>query len=1773
MRKLIHAKREAEPEKAENAFRTSRFMALLSLALAAATTGQNGTNINDFRHNKDMAAQKMKAPSQAEVEAQQQAVKMVAAFKEFILTGNAQKKTEFNAIFDANSSAAFKSATSAEFKKTVVADPKLGPMVEAWKKKFGGFDATDFLAFVDGARAAANDAALYEQLKKSGPEITKGVLDPLVAIYVGPAVESASVAAGTFVGMLAAYKRSDRERSANNLRRELTTCTTSGGEFVSGFYTALSKALNDQSPQAAAILKAYAKDRSITKMNSQEFSKMLDAIVVITQEVYAPPYNMAMLQARHGPTFTQAVATYISAQKAAATQGEQMAELKEQLGARLANAKRYATENGLLDVKVGTKTLGEIIGEWEKRRTGAKTLQELQALNPEIPGIQTLHDLEMRIGTSQRLLEEAINGDKDFYVTLGASAWVRNVQSEVANLRNLQNDPMRAKFAAAMLTKRSLDVKDLEGFLDAVVSANTNMSGMLTSLDAFLASETNPEARMYKVGETFGTVHQLIDAMAEKLKPLRPRSTEDELRAEIDRRFMIQFVPATLKDVKTDRVATLEKTYTAMAQDEKFIDFRRNFSNDLNQYISLLQGNASPTNAERMNMASQTLALFRSVESVNRQVNDAKTQVRSIQTDGTPLMETIKGSVALNIGVASNADDAMVQALKSSEVTQAIFSAYAITINMTGQPTMDMVIAQLNNKVKPIDNTPSTLTPAQQANVQAFIASLQGMRQQVNNIMNGVNTAQAPSISLQYAYGAYAALGAYYGPDWRNGLKNKNEEMAKACSFIVGYSTLPPAYGALAAQKTSEALLRSFDDASIGLITRAIASYSQPMIQGEYYDMVITYYDVVSARISNMFTDISSVRADRLEGQEDVRIRTPSEAPDYRDMYIPSINLTIRVYKKIYEEWANEANGVLRVNRSPNITEGPTGTPYILNTAATFMDRRLVESGVNLPLPFIRLPLVLKNISVLAPSELPPVGEALRASGGLDMSYHSTTVERSLDRGAAYGASIAQQAGFSLPNAATVGNILSQIAHNNSKDQLTVMSTNDVLFRQQFDNALATLPPAQAAAITAEETNLATSTMMSSLGNFTSSEKRVSSAFEETATAGAEREGGLTTRATERYALSKEEYTVDGVTTSLNKIETGQVEVTNWVIPAPAGKEGARKAGDYYLVRDVKFDMRNVNDKNQAVSALFSGTWPAGATDAVYLERHEDYDGSTYFEAHAYHRDPTGSFGGAQTMTLTADEAKSMYWGPYQTAMQKLYAGGAVKRGDFIAELDGAVLFSGAFTGKESVSLKQLQGIGGALEPVERYGGSVDYEQTRNGRTMEAFISRDPKNLKFWVGRFTAENLQVDEDGKRRFYGEMQYVEASKAEIKGYLSIAKNSGGTSFWNTAQGAFNAQKKLRNEMLGLQYGGIGAGRMLSETDELGGGKIYGVSADMMKGLVASALYKKYREDNLAGTQYGSDLETMLVSFGVRNMFLQGLEAGAGWEIVQNEGAGFLKYQWAPVNGRPSSVELGAYIFTQDKRVYPMLGKFIEWTPGEGGIRVSNEAYYVLPVQGIGDEVRLRSNPFNLSVGGGVISDIGGGGHLGLMFPVKRGWMLGMFGAVGQDVYTDKNLTQGEFMLGGIHTLSKGTGEGLRLSTITTSLSGIEQSLARQIGPTGDAGQMDLTFGLNWYDAGRGSSFGANIGAMIWGTKLTEATDATTKKTTEGNEVAATLGVSYKAMSLGSRMLDPTFALTGRLGVMGTGETIETPLDVSKSSADRVDWTISAKFSTAIGHKAKK
>jgi hypothetical protein len=102
--------------------------------------------------------------------------------------------------------------------------------------------------------------------------------------------------------------------------------------------------------------------------------------------------------------------------------------------------------------------------------------------------------------------------------------------------------------------------------------------------------------------------------------------------------------------------------------------------------------------------------------------------------------------------------------------------------------------------------------------------------------------------------------------------------------------------------------------------------------------------------------------------------------------------------------------------------------------------------------------------------------------------------------------------------------------------------------------------------------------------------------------------------------------------------------------------------------------------------------------------------------------------------------------------------------------------------------------------------------------------------MSFWVGRLTAENIRVEANGRRKFYGEFAYLKSDDTEIRSFIGLAKNMTA----DDLQGAAIVNHIFGRDYMGIRYGGVGIGRLLRETTEgteaLGGGKIYGVDRDM-------------------------------------------------------------------------------------------------------------------------------------------------------------------------------------------------------------------------------------------------------------------------------------------------------------------------------------------------------
>ncbi len=293
------------------------------------------------------------------------------------------------------------------------------------------------------------------------------------------------------------------------------------------------------------------------------------------------------------------------------------------------------------------------------------------------------------------------------------------------------------------------------------------------------------------------------------------------------------------------------------------------------------------------------------------------------------------------------------------------------------------------------------------------------------------------------------------------------------------------------------------------------------------------------------------------------------------------------------------------------------------------------------------------------------------------------------------------------------------------------------------------------------------------------------------------------------------------------------------------------------------------------IGGFLSGLGPAGA-DTYMLFRRNQTGKDVTLDAHLYKRAANGSYIESDATTLTADQAQQLYGRAFSRPMQRLYAGGRIgpKTADPMVQLDGALLFSGPWTAGYT-SLEQFQGAGEAVRFLKEWGEYVDYEHTRSGKANGAFGQFRPDNAHrdFWVGRLSAENLRMDETGRRRYYGEFVYMKSDDAEVKGFVGLAEDF----TWSRFSGAGIVNKVLGTDFLGLNYVGGGGGRITREGEQAietaGGGKIYGVSKDSFRGVVASALYKTYTEKaqvQLPVTELSAEAQT----FYDQNPILQGV-----------------------------------------------------------------------------------------------------------------------------------------------------------------------------------------------------------------------------------------------------------------------------------------------------------
>jgi hypothetical protein len=990
------------------------------------------------------------------------------------------------------------------------------------------------------------------------------------------------------------------------------------------------------------------------------------------------------------------------------------------------------------------------------------------------------------------------------------------------------------------------------------------------------------------------------------------------------------------------------------------------------------------------------------------------------------------------------------------------------------------------------------------------------------------------TIPLEYAYGVYSMLRDTYGKNWAGSLIGRDADMAKVCALISGMSTVPAPYASYMLSKAGGTLLKTYDDASIAIIASVIAGNSQMFVQGDYQHLLLGYYNALPEKIRQLFPDITAVQAERREPGYQVMIKTPSEDRDYADIFMPAANIRIRLPKRVYEDWITV--GILQVAKAPSLVDGAAFSPDFLNVMGTFIEKSMLEGTVNLPTPYMTLPLILRS-GQLGPDNLPPVGEWIAADISSDV-----TVDR----------------------------------------QYTATQT---------------------------ATTTSTATTINAALNFA-------------------REGATTT-GNGSYTITESTGTE---TEQVGSIEVQNLRVTKMPLLGRVD----------YNVNTFDFNINQVGSRLQTIGTSLSAVAPKGAETAILFQRNEaapataGAQGDVTLTAHLYQRAANGSFILSDAVTLSQDDAQSMYEQAFGRPLQRLYAGGRVQpSGNVMAQLDGAMLFSGPWT-SDYTKLEQLQGTGGALQ-VSKWGGYIDYEQTRSGRAAGAFGHFMPDKQAFWVGRLTVENVRQEGNGQRKFYAEGSYTKVDETEMRGFLTFAKNM--TS--DDIQGAAVANHMFGRDHFGMRYGGTALGRLITEDqsgrETTGGGRIYGVSKDMINGVVASAVYKTYAQkteaqtpltlsssaqafynNNIALTnalrqlnasqdvkqrlyllltstnpteiqtytshgitvdqsgnvtlgansaqwlqtyvsQQGSatsqqtlhaQTTQMLVSAGVRQAIGSqlNLESGAGWDVLNNQGAAMLNFDWTPLSDLVSDVGLRAYFITRDAAVIPIIGGMAGFTPLPM-TKFITEAYY----PGLG-ELRLRMPFLEIALGGGEIKDIASGAHLGIRIPLGMRWTLGAATSLSSDYLKAeaKRLTQQEGIIGVIFTMPYSDKAGFRLANVFGSFAFINQNQELAAVAAGKAFEWDATAGLNWVTSR--STITGKFGSQYW--EATTPQEFHSMYSLTGGMTYSTRTLKFKGMPM---LINP--ALSGNVAV-GT-EDIETATSNTSRLNLRVNFTASTLF----------
>ena len=692
-------------------------------------------------------------------------------------------------------------------------------------------------------------------------------------------------------------------------------------------------------------------------------------------------------------------------------------------------------------------------------------------------------------------------------------------------------------------------------------------------------------------------------------------------------------------------------------------------------------------------------------------------------------------------------------------------------------------------------------------------------------------------LSLETQFELYRLMNKTYGAGWENTIDDtdwaKFAVLANSLqgSHINPIDGIPPAYAPYLLQQLGPKLLEQ-DPAVIEVVLSAVQRYSQVFTSVGDYKGLQAYYKTLPEKFNKLFADIFAAKDQVKEEYADVRIRTPLEefAPQ---LYIPGAQISINIPKHIYRAFGEQIEA-LRLAQVARITQGPAAAPNLVDVENLFFYTDMIEPRINVPSPFISIPLALSKINELAPDKIPEVGEWYEASlteAGVYSENESSTQEttylsnRTNVKGVGEGKdaeaeyTVTRQTRQLVGDAAKAAKAPLTGINRELSDLDTQLNGSGGLEEQRQANTTAMNDPNLSDA----ERGIAANEVTRLNGEIDTAEERIQTL------------NGQRRAIEEQLGMeSKEEH-------------VGKLRVRNssWFSEGEdtgmfgGGRNSVNYDGEFRITKDQ--DDTLLNRLLLSINAVA----PAGSDTVIYFERNQATpEAEELYKAYIFKRIDNGTFVYDEVKTLTKGEAVAMYQTikPDLEVVDRQYARVHPVAGEHEFELENAVLFTGSkrFEGGE------YQGAGAAYQ-TKVWGGTANaggyglHEYTRGGRASVGGGTFEPDA--FFVGRLYASNIEQKEgmattDGRvedsRAWHLRGTYIKSSKLKVDAFVSQAEGEAGEKGPNVGV--------LYSQMIGKRHWGIDFVRDESRI----GGRTFFVDRDLVSFAAISALAEKHGEE---------------------------------------------------------------------------------------------------------------------------------------------------------------------------------------------------------------------------------------------------------------------------------------------------------------------------------------